>query len=72
MEAWVVVLDHPFFAVTGADGQFEIPGLPPGKHTLVAWQERLGEREAEVEVGKDGKVVKSAEFKFEQKRREGR
>jgi hypothetical protein len=42
MGAWVVVLDHPFFAVTGADGQFEIPNLPPGKHKLVAWHERLG------------------------------
>jgi hypothetical protein len=64
MVAWVVVLDHPFFAATGADGQFEIPNLPPGKHKLVAWHERLGEREAEVEVGKDGKVIKAAEFSF--------
>jgi len=67
MSAWVVVLDHPFFAVTGADGQFEIPNLPPGKHKLVAWHERLGEREAEVEVGKDGKVIKAAAFSFGEK-----
>ena len=65
--AWVVVLDHPYFAVTGANGQFEIPNLPPGKHKLVAWHERLGEREAEVEVGKDGKVIKPAEFSFGKK-----
>jgi len=64
MTAWVVVLDHPFFGVTGDDGTFEIPGLKPGKYTLVAWQEALGSREAEVEVGADGKVVKAAEFQF--------
>jgi hypothetical protein len=68
MVAWVVVLDHPFFAVTGADGQFEIPNLPPGKHKLVAWHERLGEREADVEVGKDQKVIKAAEISFGEKK----
>ena len=30
MTAFVGVLDHPFFAVTGADGSFELKGLPPG------------------------------------------
>jgi plastocyanin len=65
MTAWVVVLDHPFFAVTGDDGTFDIPGLKPGKYTLVAWQEAMGSLEAEIEVGPDGKVVKPAEFQFQ-------
>lgn len=30
---------HPYFAVTDADGKFEISGVPPGKYTLVAWHE---------------------------------
>ena len=51
MLAYVHVFDHPFFAVTGEDGAFAIPaGLPDGKYTLAAWHEKLGEREAAVEV----------------------
>ena len=61
MNAWVVVLDHPFSSVTGDDGAFSIKGLKDGKYTLVAWQERLGTQEAEIEV-KDGKAT--ADFKF--------
>src|SRR5580765_5909594 len=30
MNAYVGVLDHPYFAVTGADGKFELKTLPPG------------------------------------------
>ena len=30
MRAWVAVVPHPFFAVTGADGRYEIRGLPAG------------------------------------------
>ncbi|MDX1682650.1 MAG: carboxypeptidase regulatory-like domain-containing protein, partial [Phycisphaeraceae bacterium] len=39
MNAYVHVLDHPFFYVTGEQGAFEILGLPPGEYTLEAWQE---------------------------------
>lgn len=30
---------HPYFAVTDADGKFELRGVPPGTYTLVAWHE---------------------------------
>ena len=33
MNAWVGVLDHPFYAVTGSGGAFDIQGLPPGTYT---------------------------------------
>jgi plastocyanin len=42
MNAYVGVLDHPYFAVTKPDGSFSIPNLPPGSYTLAAWHERLG------------------------------
>jgi hypothetical protein len=42
MNAYAGVLDHPFFAVSGADGGFEIKGVPPGTYTIEAWHERLG------------------------------
>jgi plastocyanin len=37
MFAYVGVLDHPFFAVTDANGNFKISGLPNGKYTIEAW-----------------------------------
>jgi hypothetical protein len=42
MNAYANVVPHPFFAVTGADGRFEIKGLPAGTYTLEAWHETLG------------------------------
>ena len=37
MEAYVAVLQNPFFATTGPGGQFEIPDVPPGSYTLAVW-----------------------------------
>jgi plastocyanin len=42
MNAYVAVLDHPYFAVTGADGTFSMKSLPPGTYTVEAWHEKLG------------------------------
>jgi plastocyanin len=50
MEAWVRVVDNPYFAVTGPDGSFTLRNLPPGKYRIKAWHERLGVREQEVTV----------------------
>ena len=36
------VLDHPYFAVTGKDGSFELKNVPPGTYTVAAWHEKLG------------------------------
>ncbi len=53
MRAWVGVLDHPFFAVTDAEGKFEIGNLPAGKYTIGVWHERLAFPDQEVEVRSD-------------------
>jgi len=50
MNAFINVVDTPFFAVTGADGKFEIKGLPAGDYTLVAVHEKLGEQTIQVTV----------------------
>src|SRR6267143_108811 len=50
MRAWVVVADHPFSALTGEAGEFDLPSVPPGKYTLQIWQETLGITTREVTV----------------------
>ncbi|MDB5292057.1 MAG: hypothetical protein JWL69_3298 [Phycisphaerales bacterium] len=62
MEAWVRVVDNPYFAVTGADGSFTLRGLPPGKYRIKAWHERLGVRELEVTV--ESGHAAAADFTF--------
>jgi hypothetical protein len=37
MEGFIVVLQNPFFAVTGKDGRYAIDGVPPGSYTLAVW-----------------------------------
>jgi len=51
MRAYVGVLPHPYFAVTGADGRFTLPGVPAGEYVLASWHERFGTREARVTLG---------------------
>jgi plastocyanin len=53
MSAWIVVADAPV-AVSGADGGFAIPEVPPGSWTVTAWHESLGERTAIVTVPEGG------------------
>ena len=51
MNAFIGVLDHPFFAVTSADGSFSLKELPPGTYTIEAWHEKLGTQTQMVTVG---------------------
>ncbi|HEU0036077.1 MAG TPA: hypothetical protein VFQ53_35940 [Kofleriaceae bacterium] len=57
MHAYAVVQDHPFFAVTGENGQFEIKGLAPGTYTLEAWHPTLGTKTLTVKIGSGAKAV---------------
>jgi hypothetical protein len=63
MKAYVGVLKHPFFSVSGADGSFTIKDVPPGKYTVVAWHERFGEQTMEVTVPGGG--AGTANFSFD-------
>jgi plastocyanin len=51
MRSWVVVAEHAAYAITDAEGQFLLRGLPPGRYTLKVWQERLGTISRDVVVG---------------------
>ena len=44
MKSWVLVSDHPFFAVTDENGNFSIEGIPAGTYEVVCWQEKFGKR----------------------------
>ncbi len=56
MSAYVVVLTNPYFAVTAADGSFQIPNVPPGMHRLRYWHERRTDRLISVTVPAQGLV----------------
>jgi hypothetical protein len=62
MNAYVGVLDHPYFMTTGKDGSFELKGLPPGTYTIEAWHEKLGPMTQSVTVG--AKETKEVNFAF--------
>ena len=53
MNAYICVVDNPYFAVSGDDGTFTIKNLPDGTYTIAAWQEELGEKTAKVTVSGD-------------------
>jgi hypothetical protein len=62
MRAYVSVLPHPYFAVSGADGAFQIRNLPPGEYTLAAVHEKFGEKTVKVKVAP--KESTKADFAF--------
>ncbi len=63
MFAYVGVVDHPHFAVTGKDGSFKLPNLPAGKYTIEAFHLKAGTAIQEITVGADDK--KTADFTLE-------
>jgi plastocyanin len=64
MSAWIGVLDHPFHAVTGPDGNFKIEGLPAGKYTIEVWHEKYKAVSQEVEV----KAATTVNFELTEKK----
>ena len=62
MNAFVGVLDHPFYSVTGADGAFSLAGLPPGTYTIEVWHEKLGTQTQSVTIA--AKETKEVAFAF--------
>ena len=62
---WLIV-DHPYAALTDEDGNFEIKGLPAGKHTFTVWHESAGflDRTLTIEV-KPNAVTKLGKLKYD-------
>ena len=71
MLAYIMIMKNPYFAVTDARGRFEIPDLnvleqagiqgitniPPGKHFIKTWHEKLKTKKQAVTLPDDGKVA---------------
>ncbi|HSK64374.1 MAG TPA: carboxypeptidase regulatory-like domain-containing protein [Pyrinomonadaceae bacterium] len=65
MKAYIGVMRHPFFAVSNADGAFELKNVPPGTYTVVAWREGGAngtEKTMQVTVAANGTAT--ADFAF--------
>jgi len=54
MQGYFAVVRTPYFAVTGDDGGFVLPDLPPGRYTITAWHETLGTQSHEIEINYSG------------------
>jgi hypothetical protein len=66
MVAYVHVMEHPFYAVTGADGTFTLKGLPPGEYEIAAMHEssRFEVAPERVAVSVKAGETKSIEFVY--------
>jgi hypothetical protein len=67
MQAYWMVVDHPYAAVTDKDGKFSIPNLPVGDHEFRVWHERKGylDRKYAVKVQKGDNALKTMEIKID-------
>lgn len=62
MKAYVCIVRHPFYAVTGDGGTFDLGKLPPGEYEVEAWHEVLGAQSQTVTLT-DGQTA-TLEFRF--------
>jgi hypothetical protein len=62
MNAYVGVLEHPYFAVSANGGAFELKNLPAGTYTVEAWHEKLGAQTQSVTIGE--RESKTINFTF--------
>jgi plastocyanin len=65
MHGYIGVFKHPYFAVTGKDGSFDLSNLPPGTYTIKAWHEKFGTTTQKITVGAN--ETKNIDFVFKSK-----
>ncbi|MCO4743363.1 MAG: urate hydroxylase PuuD [Proteobacteria bacterium] len=63
MQTYLGVVPHNAWAISAADGQFEITGLPPGDYTIEAWHEVFGLQSSQVTVTAKGSTTADFAFK---------
>jgi carboxypeptidase family protein len=62
MNAWWVSQEHPYYALTGADGSFTLTDVPAGDYTLAVWHESLGTVTRKVSVAPKGVAAVTIEM----------
>ena len=62
MRSYIAVFKHPYFAVSGKNGVFELDSLPPGDYTIEAWHEKFGTSTQKITVGQN--ETKEIQFVF--------
>lgn len=65
MHSSFAVLKNSHYAVSGGDGGFSLPNLPPGKYTITAWHESYGDQTQDVTIS--GNETKTVNFVFKAK-----
>jgi hypothetical protein len=65
MHSSFAVLKNSHYAVSGGDGGFSLPNLPPGKYTVTAWHEAYGDQTQDVTIS--GNETKTISFVFKAK-----
>ncbi len=63
MNTYLGVVEHPFYAVTGEDGTFDLGKLPPGDYQIAARHEAFGLKKQDITIGADG-AAQTLEFGF--------
>ncbi len=56
MNAYIVAVDSPYYALTDADGNFSIESVPPGTYEIEVWQEWLGKHREPIVI-KEGETA---------------
>jgi plastocyanin len=59
MSAFILVFNHRYFAVTASDGRYQIGRVPPGRYTLVAWDDGAIRESRPVVIPEDGGPVEA-------------
>ena len=50
MAGWLVIIEHPYYAVTDTKGNFQLENIPPDKYTLKVWHETLKEITQQIHI----------------------
>jgi hypothetical protein len=62
MRSYIAIFKHPYYAVSGEDGSFELKNLAAGSYTIEAWHEKLGTIFQKITIGES--ETKTVEFVF--------
>lgn len=63
MEAFILVLQNPYFVLADKEGNYRIGSVPPGAYKLKSWNDKLKSQSKEVVVPSDGQITVDFEFK---------